>query len=279
MTKTLLDAARRLTRRERARPECEPVEEPAIDEPLGSPPPIRDVHGAIPNEVDEYWSRHTVNSEPFKTRAESEEYLEWRFREYPLFREFSGLWGSHDGETILDYGCGPGNDLVGFGLYSQAERIIGVDVSHTALELAQQRIALHGIDPERYDLVLTSDAVPGLPVEDDSIDYLQSQGVLMCTSDPLAILHEFRRVLKPSGRAQVMVYNELSLWLHLYTAYERMIVIGDLDATDIRDAFQRNTDGPSARSRAPIRPRTSRTCAGRPGCRRSTWAGICPRRS
>ena len=26
----------------------------------------------------------------------------------------SGLYGQHDGQAILDYGCGPGNDVIGF---------------------------------------------------------------------------------------------------------------------------------------------------------------------
>ena len=55
------------------------------------------------------------------------------------------MWGEHDGEVILDYGCGPGNDLVGYALYTGARRIVGVDVSPRALELARDRLALHGI--------------------------------------------------------------------------------------------------------------------------------------
>jgi SAM-dependent methyltransferase len=216
---------------------------PPAEEPLGPPPPIRSVDRDHLTEVDRYWTGHTVNSTPFKTRAESAEYLEWRFDEYPLFREFSRLYGEHDDEVILDYGCGPGNDLTGFGLHTNAKRIIGVDVSPTALKLAQQRLALHGLDPARYDLILKSDATPELPIEDDSVDFVQSQGVLMSTSDPLGILREFRRVLKPGCRAQVMIYNENSVWFHLCTAYERMITIGDLAGLSVRDAFQRNTDG------------------------------------
>ena len=40
------------------------------------------------------WTDHTVNSAPFRTRAESAEYLEWRFEEYPLFLLGPvGAWG------------------------------------------------------------------------------------------------------------------------------------------------------------------------------------------
>src|SRR5437016_1773300 len=72
--------------------------------------PIRTIEGDR-GEVDRYWTAHTVNSTPFLTPKQSLRYLEGRFAEYPLFREFSGLYGAHVGEVVVDYGCGPGNDL------------------------------------------------------------------------------------------------------------------------------------------------------------------------
>src|SRR5690348_11218347 len=41
--------------------------------------------------VDDYWTGHTVNSTPFRSPRQSRRYLEWRFAEYPLFRELMGL--------------------------------------------------------------------------------------------------------------------------------------------------------------------------------------------
>jgi hypothetical protein len=57
-------------------------------------------------------------------------------------------------------------------------------------------------------------------------------------------LAEFRRVLKPGGRAQIMVYHAESLWLHLYVAYEQQIVQGLNAGLDLPGAFQKSTDGP-----------------------------------
>jgi len=42
-----------------------------------------------------------------------------------------------------------------------------------------------------------------------------------------------------------MVYNRDSLWMHLYTAYVRMLVEGEFGGLSLEDAFRRNTDGPN----------------------------------
>lgn len=193
--------------------------------------------------VDRYWTRHTVRAERFRSRRASERNLEWRFDQYPLFREFSGLWGEHDDEVILDYGCGPGNDLTGFAIHTGARRLIGFDVSQTALDLAAARLELHGVS-DRVELVRGADDTPAIPVEDGSVDHVNCQGVLHHTSDPEAIVAELARVLRDGGTATVMVYNRDSIWFHLYTAYERMVVENLFPGADVHEAFRRNTDGP-----------------------------------
>ena len=50
-------------------------------------------------------------------------------------------------------------------------------------------------------------------------------------------------MLRPDGTGCVMVYNRDSVWLHLYTAYERMIREEAFPGLDVEEAFARNTDG------------------------------------
>jgi SAM-dependent methyltransferase len=194
--------------------------------------------------VDRYWTRTLVDHGPFATPEDSEAQLESRFDQYPLFREFSGLWGDHRGEVVLDYGCGPGNDVVGFLLYSGAARVFGMDVSPKALALAAERIALHGVDERRFRLIELTDADPAIPLEDEAVDFFQSQGVLHHTSDPAAILRELHRVAKRGAEARVMVYNRESVWFHLWTACELQLWQGRYSNLTTEDAFERTTDGP-----------------------------------
>ena len=193
--------------------------------------------------VDRYWEGFTVRADDFASPEESERYLEWRFEQYPLFREFAGLWGDHDDQVILDYGCGPGNDVIGFLTHTGARKVIGLDVSETALELAHRRIGLHGVDPARYELIKISDAKPDTGLATDSIDYMQSQGVIHHTSDPLGVLRELRRVVKPGSTSRVMVYNRDSVRFHLFAAYILQIVQGRFRHLSVEEAFGKTTDG------------------------------------
>ena len=193
--------------------------------------------------VESYWTEHTVNSTPFASPRESLRYLERRARQYPLFREHMDVPGDHRGQTVLDYGCGPGDDLVGFSVRSGAQRVIGVDVSLTALQLASARLALHGEAEGRVELVHVPDAQVRLPLEDASIDYLHSGGVIHHASDPAAALRELRRVLRPTAAGRIMVYNRDSVWLHLFVAYLLQVRAGKDADLDVEEAFARTTDG------------------------------------
>jgi ubiquinone/menaquinone biosynthesis C-methylase UbiE len=208
-----------------------------------SRPISKETGDVVSSVVDQYWSQHVVCSTIFQTPKQSEEHLEWRFQTYPLFKELSGLYGLHEGEIVLDYGCGPGNDLAGFALYSKAKKIIGVDVSAKALHLAAERCRIHAVGPARIELIQTTDETSTIPLDNDSVDFISCQGVLQHASHPEKVLQEFFRIMKPQARAVVMVYNADSVWLHLYTAYQRLVLQNAFPGLDAYQAFSRNVDG------------------------------------
>jgi ubiquinone/menaquinone biosynthesis C-methylase UbiE len=210
---------------------------------LGVLPAIKISGSNQPTAIDQFWSKNTVYAPSMKSAFHSRMNLEWRFRAHPMFKELTNLYGDHQNELILDYGCGPGNDLVGFACNSRARKIIGMDISHKSLELAAHRLALHKIDPERVELIQIHDANPEIDLPDEALDFISCQGVLMHTSQPEKILAEFFRILKPNSNACVMVYSQPSIWFNLYTAYEQMIVRNVFSGLGIDEAFSRNTDG------------------------------------
>ena len=62
----------------------------------------------------EYWTRHNVTvHHPFTSVEDSLNQLEFRNQQYPGYIDLLPVSGK-DGMAVLDYGCGPGHDLVGF---------------------------------------------------------------------------------------------------------------------------------------------------------------------
>lgn len=191
--------------------------------------------------VEKYWTDHNVTSHRVFDSSEAS-LLDFRWRNAQYFGYIDHMpVAEADGLIVLDFGCGPGYDLVGFATQSKPAKLIGVDVSSSSLAEAKARLALHGAKPElfHHDVMKAP-----LPIADATVDIVHSSGVLHHMPSPQTALAEFRRVLKPGGRAQIMVYHADSLWVHLYVAYERQIVQGLDLGLDIAEAFQRSTDGP-----------------------------------
>jgi len=193
-----------------------------------------------PDAVADYWTGHNVtNHRIFDSAQASLEDFHWRNAQE--FHYIDLMPVSHaDGLRVLDFGCGPGTDLVGFATQSKPVRLVGVDVSRSSLDEARQRLALHEAAPE---LLYHDVNVGPLPFEDGSFDLVHSSGVLHHIPDVMVGMRELRRVVKAGGIVQIMVYNYASLWMHLYVAYQRQIVEGIGADDEIADAFRASTDG------------------------------------
>jgi ubiquinone/menaquinone biosynthesis C-methylase UbiE len=213
--------------------------------PLNNPYPIRMPVSAGKSVVDEYWGDYTIRSDPYATAQDVLDFLKWRSDHFHKSYEFKGFWDDHQGKVVLDYGCGPGHDLVGFSVFSKPKKLYGMDISHKALSLAGHNLGLHKVPADKIELIQTADIASRIPLPDASVDYLHCCGVLMCTSDPVAIMKEFHRVLKPNGRCLVMVYNRASTFFHLYVAFARRFLEPELSGKSVDEVFTQSTDGPA----------------------------------
>src|SRR6266550_7323074 len=154
------------------------------------------------------------------------------------------LYGDHTDEVVLDYGCGPGEDVTGFLLWSNARKVIGIDVSGKALGYLRHRLALHEVDTDRVELLRITDSSGKVPLPDESVDWVQCGGVLHHTTHPKEILMEFHRVMKPGAQGRLMLYNRDSVMYHLWIAYAQLIINNAFPGLTIDEAFTKSTDGP-----------------------------------
>jgi SAM-dependent methyltransferase len=113
---------------------------------------------------------------------------------YPLEYAFH-LIGDVKGRTVLDYGCGNGENSLP--LVARGARVVGLDVSEDLLDLARQRLTLHGLQ-DRASFMAGS--AHDLPLPDNSVDAVMGIAILHHLDLELAS-REVHRVLKPGGIA------------------------------------------------------------------------------
>ena len=103
------------------------------------------------------------------------------------------------GSTWLDLGCGAGWAARMAKLDGRASRVVGLDFSRTGLELAMQHTP-------REVLWVQADGT-SLPLPGDAFDRLFCNGSLEHFPDVRRGVAEVARVLKPGGRAVLIVPN------------------------------------------------------------------------
>jgi arsenite methyltransferase len=116
------------------------------------------------------------------------------------------------GATVLDHACGGGMDLLlAARRVGPTGRAIGVDMTPAMVETATaaaRQAGLEGI------VSVHQGFYESLPVPDESVDVVISNGVINLAPDKGAVLDEIYRVLKPGGSlylADVVVQRELTL--------------------------------------------------------------------
>lgn len=100
------------------------------------------------------------------------------------------------GSTILDVGCGSGTDtFVAARRSGSTGRVVGVDMVPEMVDLASVAAARAGIDNVDFIAGLAEE----LPLGDQSVDVVITNGVLHLCPDKQLVLSELRRVLRPGG--------------------------------------------------------------------------------
>jgi len=99
------------------------------------------------------------------------------------------------GMTILDVGCGPGTITADLAAIIAPGRVVAVEVSAEALEIAKSEAATRG----QANIDFAVGDVHDLAFPDASFDVVHAHQVLQHVADPVAALREMRRVCKPGG--------------------------------------------------------------------------------
>ncbi len=146
--------------------------------------------------VRQYWDEHVhdwkIAKHPPGTAEFFEETEAYRFEKLhylPLLVDFAGF----SGKSLLEVGCGLGNDLARFARGGAV--VTGIDIAPKAIELSKANFSQRGLQGQFR--VMNGEA---LDFADNSFDVVYCHTTLHFTPDPRRMVAEIHRVLRPEGR-------------------------------------------------------------------------------
>jgi ubiquinone/menaquinone biosynthesis C-methylase UbiE len=168
----------------------------------------------IKNEIRDFWTRYPCAKNIIKTPEIDKEFFLAHDRiidkympgHYDIFK-----YDSCRGKKVLEVGCGMGAHARHCAAY--AKEFYAVDLSPASVELTKKRFELFNVKGAH---IQQGDA-ENLDFPEGFFDYVYSNGVIHHTPDTKKAVHEIYRVLRPGGRATVMIYNKNSVfyWVDL----------------------------------------------------------------
>lgn len=157
----------------------------------------------MPKTVDDvrnFWENNPLWTGESKYRPGTKEFFEEQ-RRIIINDGFAGkmddriMPDEENRRNVLDLGCGPGFWTVELGL-AGCKKITASDLTLKALELAQKRCEIYGINA-----TLSQQNAEMLTFEDEEFSHVNCQGVIHHTPDTKACISEIARVLEDSGTA------------------------------------------------------------------------------
>ena len=104
--------------------------------------------------------------------------------------------GSPEQGKFLEVGCGTGRISVGIAKYTRNIKIVGIDLSESMLVVAKDNASKERVN---HRVQFKHADAKAIPFEDCTFDAVFCHNMLHHLEDPLTVLKEMKRVVKPDG--------------------------------------------------------------------------------
>ncbi|XGB39075.1 MAG: class I SAM-dependent methyltransferase [Cyanobacteria bacterium LVE1205-1] len=170
-------------------------------------------------QVYDFWNNASCGESLYLENIDCQGYKNHSMKRYRLepyilsFADFNSI----KGKRVLEIGVGLGADHQCFA--EAGAELYGIDLTERAILHTQRRLGLFGLSSH-----LTVGDAEHLDFADNSFDMVYSWGVLHHSPDTTKAVDEVYRVLRPGGKARIMIYHKWSMvGLMLWLRYALMI--------------------------------------------------------
>jgi ubiquinone/menaquinone biosynthesis C-methylase UbiE len=174
---------------------------------------IVETNEELKQQVKEFWDENTCGTYISNQEKFSKEYFEEieldRYTvqpEIPVFADFN----SFKNKEVLEVGVGAGTDFLQW--VRGGANMYGLDLTPQAIEHVKHRLSLYNLEAKEYKV---GDA-ENIPYDDNKFDLVYSWGVIHHSPNTYKALSEIYRVIKPGGKAKIMIYNRNSLLAYFF---------------------------------------------------------------
>ncbi len=193
-------------------------------------------------QVQDFWNARSCG-EVYASGSDDREFYEsharWRYQLESYIKDFADF-SSGQNADVLEIGVGMGADHVEWAK-CQPRSLSGIDLTDRAVGHTARRLSVMGLSSN----LQTGDA-ENLGFADESFDIVYSWGVLHHSPNTEKAIDEVFRVLRPGGRAKIMIYHYYSLTG--YMLWLRYALFKGRPRTPLSEIYSQYLESPGTRA-------------------------------
>jgi ubiquinone/menaquinone biosynthesis C-methylase UbiE len=171
------------------------------------------------NKIENFWNENPVGNNFIGYHADKkfyEDYDEFRYRtEGHILSELNQI--DFRGKRVLEIGLGQGADSMQ--IIQRGATYYGIELTDESVKRLKERFSLFNLP---FKEVVKANAQT-IPYENDFFDIVYSHGVIHHSPEIVKIVSEIRRVLKPQGKAVIMMYHKNSFNYYISICFLRRV--------------------------------------------------------
>ena len=161
----------------------------------------------LKQQVYTFWNNASCGEELYLRGADTKQAFESqmaiRYKLEPYIIPFAGFEKMR-GKEVLEIGVGLGADHQMFA--QNGAKLSGCDITERAIENTKKRLEIFDL---KSDLIVAD--AENLPYGNEKFDFVYSWGVIHHSPDTEKAVSEIYRILRPGGKAGVMIYYKYSM--------------------------------------------------------------------